>query len=146
MTRQEAEQTAFDMMTAGFNCAETLLGLAVSHLGVGADHGASMRLATCFGGGVGRSREELCGALSGAVMALGLAYGRDAADASPKVALGLAAEFRDRFRQRFGASVCREVLERLGPQENWSACKRLVADTAGMLHELFEEQRVRNPR
>ncbi len=145
MTRQEAEQTAFELMATGYNCAESMLRTAVAHLAIPAE-GGMLRMATCFGGGVGRSHEELCGALSGGIMALGLAYGRDAVETSPYAGLDLAAEFRNRFRQRFGASCCREVLDHLGPQENWAACKRLVADAAGLLHALLEEQRGKGAR
>jgi C_GCAxxG_C_C family probable redox protein len=145
MTRQEAEQTAFELMATGYNCAESMLRTAVAHMGIAAE-GVMLRMATCFGGGVGRSHEELCGALSGGIMALGLAYGRDAVEASPHAGLDLAAAFRNRFRQRFGASCCREVLDRLGPQENRAACKRLVADAAGLLHTLLDEQRAKDGR
>ncbi|UJX41084.1 C-GCAxxG-C-C family protein [Desulfovibrio sp. JY] len=140
MTRQEVEQTAFSAMSTGYNCAETILHMAISHFGL-ADAGVSTRIATCFGGGIGRSHDGMCGALSGSIMALGLAYGRDAADQPPPVGLDMAADFRKRFIARFGSSCCRELLDRFGPQQGWTACKRLVAGTAGMLHETLMEQR-----
>jgi C_GCAxxG_C_C family probable redox protein len=140
MTRQEAEQTAFASMSAGYNCAETILHMAISHFGV-ADAGVSTRIATCFGGGIGRSHEGMCGALSGSIMALGLAYGRDAADQPPPVGLDLAADFRKRFIARFGSSCCKDLLAAFGPQQGWASCKRLVADTAGMLLDSLTEQR-----
>lgn len=143
MTRHDAEQTALELMTAGYNCAETLLRVGIAQCGLDAegDGTVPLRIATCFGGGVARSHEELCGALSGSIMALSLAYGRDTAAVKPKEGLDLAATFRSRFRERFGASCCRELLERLGPQENWSGCKGLVAEAAGLLYDLVREHR-----
>ncbi|EFL52227.1 C_GCAxxG_C_C family protein [Solidesulfovibrio fructosivorans JJ]] len=140
MTRQEVEQTAVSVMSTGYNCAETILRLATDHLGIPGD-GASTRIATCFGGGVGRSHAEICGALSGAVMALGLAYGRDASDISCTQAHALASAFRQRFIEQFGSSCCATLRESLGRHEADPDCKRLVADTAGLLHEFLMEQR-----
>lgn len=140
MTRQETEQAALAMMTAGYNCAETLLQTAITHLGVDG-RGLPLRVATCFGGGLGRSKAELCGALSGSIMAISLAYGRDTPASNAREGTDLAAAFRDRFRERFGTSNCGELLAGFGPQENWSACKRLVAETAGLLYDLLEEKR-----
>jgi C_GCAxxG_C_C family probable redox protein len=58
----------------GFNCAESvLLGLCEEM------HVASPlipRIATGFGGGIGHTG-NICGAVSGAVMALGIAFGRE---------------------------------------------------------------------
>jgi hypothetical protein len=40
------------------------------------DAGHMCQLACAFGGGVGLSRQEMCGALSGGVLLIGLLYGR----------------------------------------------------------------------
>lgn len=135
MTRQETQQYALDI--SGLNCAEVLLRTGVACLGI-ASEGMPLRIATCFGGGLGRCKEELCGALAGGTMALGLAFGRDAAGDSPEAAYVAAAEFRNRFIALHGASRCRELLETFGEQEDWSACKRLMAEAAGLLYDLVE--------
>ncbi|WP_300155287.1 C-GCAxxG-C-C family protein [Solidesulfovibrio sp.] len=136
MTRQETERYAFE--TKGLNCAETLLRAGIDCLGI-QSNGTPSRIATCFGGGLGRCQEELCGALAGGTMALGLAYGRDTAGDSAETAYEAAAEFRRRFVALHGASRCRELLEVFGEQEDWSACKRLMAEAAGLLYDLVSE-------
>jgi C_GCAxxG_C_C family probable redox protein len=142
MTRDDVEQQAYERISSGCNCAESVLQTAISHCGIPSD-GTPMRIATCFGGGVGRSQDELCGALAGGIMALGLGYGRDVAGTPCDTAQDLAATFRNRFIERNGSSTCRELMAGFGPQENWSACKRLVADTAGILHDLLQKDRTR---
>lgn len=106
MTRGEAAKERFEK---GYNCAQAVL-LAFSDL-TGLDEGTAMRLASSFGGGMGRLR-EVCGAVSGMFMAAGLIYGQDDVPAhEEKVAhyamlQGLAA----RFREENGSIVCRELL------------------------------------
>ena len=66
MTRGERAQQNFEN---GCNCAQAVL-LAFSDL-TGLDEKTAMKLAASFGGGMGRMR-EVCGAVSGMFMALGL--------------------------------------------------------------------------
>ena len=136
MTRQEIEQRAFELHDGGYHCAEAVF-LAVAEARGGLAKGMSPRVATCFGGGVGRTHEELCGALAGGLMALGFLNGRDGQGENWDRAAGLAAAFREDFIARFGASACKEVLARLGEQENMAKCKRLSGFTAGLLFELL---------
>jgi len=140
MTRQEAEQYALDVISSGYNCAESVLQTAITHFQI-PSHGTPTRIASCFGGGVGRSQGELCGALAGGLMALGLCFGRDIPQASCEQAYDLGAELRKHFIKLHGTSTCCELLECFGEQENWSACKRLVADTAALVHEVIREVR-----
>jgi C_GCAxxG_C_C family probable redox protein len=139
MTRQEVEKLAFDTMSSGLNCAETVLQVTASLFEVPTD-GLVPRVATCFGGGLGRCQDELCGALAGGAMALGLLYGRDRPGGSCETAHTLAASLRQQFIERHGSSTCRALLARFGEQENWSRCKELVAVTAGMLLALVEAE------
>lgn len=57
----------------GYNCAETVLGAVAAAAGLNAP---PLRIATGFGGGVGRTG-DVCGAVTGAVMAMGWANGRN---------------------------------------------------------------------
>jgi C_GCAxxG_C_C family probable redox protein len=70
------------------------------------------RIASAFGGGVAR-QGEVCGALTGGVMAVGLLHGRDRAEEeeAKTAAYALAAEFTWRFREVNGALHCRELIE-----------------------------------
>jgi C_GCAxxG_C_C family probable redox protein len=66
------------------------------------------RIATPFGGGIGRTG-AVCGALVGGTMAIGLVYGRKAPVQSRDRAYGLAEELRSRFEEEMGTVSCREL-------------------------------------
>lgn len=138
MTRLDMEEDAFETICSGRNCAESVLAAALKGLGIG-EQAAATRIATAFGGGVGRSKDELCGALAGGVMALGLLFGRDAPGEPCEQAFALTAELRNRFIRKFGSSTCRAILERFGEQDSWEQCKRLTASAAGLLFDVVAE-------
>lgn len=66
------------------------------------------RIATPFGAGLGRSG-MLCGAVSGALMAIGLLRGRDRAGDDVRPAYDAARSLIARFRERFGEVECRAL-------------------------------------
>jgi C_GCAxxG_C_C family probable redox protein len=138
MSREEMDTLAYQAHVDGFNCAESVLLSAVRVLGLG-PQGLTPRIASCFGGGVGRTHSEICGALSGALMALGLAHGRDNPTEPRERIYALAVELRQRFLDAHGSTQCRDLLAAFGPQDNWAACKRLSADTAALLHDFLKE-------
>jgi C_GCAxxG_C_C family probable redox protein len=100
------------------------------------------RFATGFGGGIGASHCEACGALTGGIIALGWLYGRkDPCDDKQKV-YSLSAEFRTLFLKKFGSTNCEKILDILGDQENNLKCKKLTADAAGILYEILQKENV----
>ena len=94
----------------GYNCAQAVL-LAFEDV-TGLERETAARLSSSFGGGLGRMR-EVCGAVSGASMVLGLAKGySNPADAQAKRShYHLIQEFARRFRERNGSIICRELLQ-----------------------------------
>ena len=70
------------------------------------------RIATPFGGGLGL-QGEVCGAVSGGVIAIGLVYGRDDAEkrTDKDAAYRKAARFMDKFQSVNGNVRCRDLLE-----------------------------------
>jgi len=100
----------------GYNCAQSVL-LAFSDV-TGLDDKTAAMLASSFGGGIGRMR-EVCGAVSGGAMVLGLVRGyADPADREAKKAHYASVRgFADRFREANGSIVCRELLQGVGAGE-----------------------------
>ncbi|UCH77787.1 MAG: C_GCAxxG_C_C family protein [Candidatus Coatesbacteria bacterium] len=105
------------------------------------------RVATCFGGGMAR-RGEVCGALTGALLALGAVRGRDdSSDHEAKEqAYRLAAQVVEAFRHAFGEILCRELigLDLTDPRgrETYTAekiherkCVEFVAEAARLAHD-----------
>lgn len=68
------EQTACSLFRQGYNCAQAVVGAFCDEIGM--TQSAALRLASAFGGGMGRMR-EVCGAVSGMYMVLGILYGYD---------------------------------------------------------------------
>ena len=102
-----AAETAARYFDEGNNCAEAVLRTFAADSGLEAE---VVRLATGFGGGMGRAG-DVCGALSGAVMALGLRFGRLEGDdeAAKERCYAATAELRERFRAACGAVDCRDL-------------------------------------
>lgn len=93
----------------GFNCCQSVLA-AFSDL-TGLSEQASFDIGGGFGAGAGTG--ELCGAVSGAVMTLGMLTPVDPADpvGSKKRTLVLSKEMQKRFSEKFGALRCQELLK-----------------------------------
>lgn len=137
MTRNEVEERAFGLHCNGFICSEAVLTAMTEHFGF-TDGQSIPRIATAFGGGVGRTKQDMCGALAGGLMALGCLHGRSVQGEDWTRAAVLAAELRQRFVEAFGSSVCKDILETFGAQDNMMRCKRLSGQTAALLHDLIE--------
>ncbi|HEY3397344.1 MAG TPA: C-GCAxxG-C-C family (seleno)protein [Armatimonadota bacterium] len=102
-------EQAREYFAGGYNCAQATLAAYAPEFGLDAE--AALRLAAALGGGIAR-RGETCGALLGALLALGLAEG--AADPSPEAKQRIyarAGELQRRFEERFGSWRCKELLD-----------------------------------
>ena len=104
----EKQERAREVFTSGFNCAQAVLTAFCEQYGLDAKLAA--KLACGLGGGI-RSA-EVCGAVSGAVLVIGLKYGQaEPADKADKdVCYAKTVEFLDGFREHFGSIVCRDLL------------------------------------
>ncbi len=144
-------QRAQELFYSGCNCAQAVFCAFAEDMGLDPDTAA--RLASSFGGGLGRLR-ELCGALSGAELALG--YLRGYADVTDPA---LKSEHYKRvralaeaFREKNGTYICRELLKDVKttpggePEartpEFYAArpCLRLVGEAAGLLEKMLQEE------
>ena len=134
----------------GYNCAQAVF-CAFRDL-TGMEIETAARRSSSFGGGMGRMR-EVCGAVSGALLALGMLLGYDdPKDPEAKKAhYALVQEFARRFREKNGTIICRELLENVPvtpggtPEERTPEfydrrpCLQLVCDAAAMLDEMLSE-------
>ena len=102
-------ELARSLFLQGYNCAKAVV-CAFGDI-TGLDIDAAARMASSFGGGLGRLR-EVCGTVSGAALVLGIAKGyADPTDFEAKKAhYHLVQEFARRFREQNGSIVCRELL------------------------------------
>ena len=101
---------AAELFLNGYNCAQAI-AVAFSDV-TGLDNHFSARMASSFGGCMGRMR-EVCGAVSGMLMVAGLLYGYDTPgdDAHKKAHYTLVQELAGKFREQTGSIICREILK-----------------------------------
>lgn len=106
MSRKE---TAIKLFKEGYNCAQSVL-LAFSDL-TGLTNEQAALVASSFGAGMGKMR-EVCGAVSGMLMAAGLIKGyADPRDPAAKAAhYRLVQQLANDFKDQNGSIICRELL------------------------------------
>ena len=107
MEKMTLEKSA-DMLGNGFHCSQCVLSHCAQRLGMDAKQ--ALRLAAGLGGGCFHG--GTCGAVTGAVMTLGLVYGFDEPNSAEKDAclVEKVHEFEDRFEKAQGALSCKELL------------------------------------
>ena len=102
---------AAELFTQGYNCAQSVAAAFCDVTGL--DEKTAARMASPFGGGMGRMR-EVCGAVSGMLMVLGALYGYDdpgEKDRAKKAHYAMVQELAGKFRERNGSIICREILK-----------------------------------
>ena len=116
-------EKAEKLFKEGYNCAQSVL-CAFEDV-TGFERETAAKLASSFGGGLGRMR-EVCGAVSGAAMVLGLAKGySDPEDFDAKKAhYALIQEFAARFKEQNGSIICRELLSGSGASSGFTPERR----------------------
>jgi C_GCAxxG_C_C family probable redox protein len=109
MTRTER---AAVLWQKGYNCSQSVLAAFAPEFGVPED--VALKMACAFGAGIGR-QQHICGAVTGAVMAIGLKYGTgsDNPAGDKKVSYNKACLLFDEFRKLHGTVVCRDLLDGL---------------------------------
>lgn len=88
-----------------FNCAESVLRGVCHAQGIELSDIAK-KMATPFGGGIGRA-EDVCGALAGGVLAIGANIGRTMPEQDRLRSYNAAGELHKKFLERFGSTSCK---------------------------------------
>ena len=149
MTKPEK---AIEYFEQGFNCSQSVLTAFCEELNIPEDE--LLKISCAFGGGMGR-RQLTCGAVSGALMVLGMYYGRGREDDISKKTetYEKAAEFMQAFEARNGSVNCKDLLQGLSmhdPEEMKKINERNLFKTscyqyAGDAVEIVEEM-IRNSK
>jgi C_GCAxxG_C_C family probable redox protein len=102
-------EVAMEKFLAGYNCAQSVL--YAYGPGLGLDGETSLKMATGLGAGMAR-RGEVCGALTGGILVLGLKYGRGARQdrSAAEKTYEKTLELMARFEKRHGSCLCRVLL------------------------------------
>jgi C_GCAxxG_C_C family probable redox protein len=97
------------LFVGGYNCAQAILATYAEEEGL--SRAEALAVASGFGAGMGRLG-EVCGALTGAFLVLGLRYGKTAVD-DPNIKVAVyehIVAFSERFRAAHGSLICRDLL------------------------------------
>ncbi|MBA1335309.1 MAG: hypothetical protein HPY66_0931 [Firmicutes bacterium] len=89
-----------------FNCCESILKGFSEQLHI--DTGIIPRIATPFGGGIS-NRKYMCGALTGAIMVLGIKYGRDDSTQERDPSYSRTDRLVEKFVGKYGTVNCTEL-------------------------------------
>ena len=93
---------------SGFNCAQSVFAVFCKKYGV--DRNAALKMCSGLGGGFRFG--EICGAVSGAVLVIGLKYGQDIAEdkTAKDTCNHKTVEFMNLFKTNNKSVVCRDIL------------------------------------
>lgn len=93
----------------GFNCAQAVMYSFCDELHI--EKETALKLACGFGAGMGR-KEEVCGAVTGGIIAIGCKYGRGEKDdlAATELTYTKTRELMDAFALKHGSFSCRNLL------------------------------------
>lgn len=102
-------ELAKELFEKGYNCAQSVFAAFCDETGL--DLNTSLKIASSFGGGMGRLR-EVCGAVAGMFMVAGMKYGyTDPSDKKAKTKhYKLIQDLAKQFEKENGSIICRELL------------------------------------
>lgn len=143
------EKEAVEYFANNFNCSQSVFVTYAKRMGI--DEPLALRIATNFGGGARKG--EMCGAVSGALMVLGLLEGHcDSEDIrGKKRAYEISEEFMNRFIKANKSVVCRDLLgyDLSIPKEHeeiekkgsfHTVCPKMVESAVKILEEMIRDK------
>lgn len=147
MTRREKAMANFKK---GYNCSQSII-LAYQDM-IPIDKSILSKMASSFGGGMGRLR-EVCGSVSGIFLIAGILYGYDEPETGQVKAEHYARiqELARRFEEKHGSIICREMLglsvkhdvpvpeARTSEYYKKRPCAEIIGDAAEILEQYIKE-------
>ena len=147
MTRREKAMANFKK---GYNCSQSII-LAYQDM-IPIDKSILSKMASSFGGGMGRLR-EVCGSVSGMFLIAGVLYGYDEPETGQVKAEHYARiqELARRFEEKHGSIICREMLglsvkhdvpvpeARTSEYYKKRPCAEIIGDAAEIIEQYIKE-------
>jgi C_GCAxxG_C_C family probable redox protein len=106
----EKSNQAVEKFMGGYNCAQSVIYPFCEETGITED--MALKVSCGLGAGMGR-KQEVCGAVTGGILVLGLRHGRGVNDeqSATTVTYQKTRELMSRFAERNGNYICRELLD-----------------------------------
>ncbi len=98
-------EKAVECFNNGFNCAQAIISVFGEEEGL--EKKDALRLTAAFGGGIARSG-GICGAVSGALMIIGLRYAKG--KNSKEDVIFKSQDFMNKFKKHCGSLMCRDLI------------------------------------
>ena len=142
-------EKALDYFRNKFNCSQSVFTVFSPEYGYSENN--ALKVSCAFGGGMGR-QQQTCGAVTGALMAIGLKYGKGINDTEEKkqMTYSKTREFFEEFIKIHGSTNCRELLDGLDmtdPEDHNKImernlfevkCEKYVADAVIITEKLIK--------
>ena len=141
------KESALMNLKKNFNCAQSIFCTFAEDVGI--EKETALKVSACFGGGM--KCGEVCGAVTGALMAIGMKYGSsiECDETAQYLAYQKEIELINRFREKHGALLCRELFgyDTSNPEEMKKAiqeglpitvCAKVIVNTVEIAEELLE--------
>lgn len=121
------QQQAIDTFKNNYNCAQSVLSVFAQDLGISKD--SALKLSTPFGAGM-MYMQETCGAVTGALMAIGLKYGKgeNGTVEDKERAYDMGRYFVAKFSKCHGSTSCLKLLKEVN-----------ISTPEGMKHAVDKE-------
>ena len=94
-------EEAVQLFEDGYMCSQAVLAVFCEEFGLSREQ--AFKISISFGGGMRKG--EVCGACTGAIMALGLKYGENKSKSDE-----MCVKFLDSFEKENGSYICRDLL------------------------------------
>ncbi len=103
-------EEAVSCFVEGFSCSQAILSTYCTEFGL--DREKALKIATGFGGGMGRLGRT-CGTVTGAIMVIGLKYGITKIEdiGSKEKTYELVREYVDSFKNINNSTICNKLLD-----------------------------------
>ena len=144
------KQKAVDYFSQGLHCSQSVLAAFAEECGITEEH--ALKLGSCFGSGMRKG--EVCGAVTGALMVLGLLYGqKSAGDIDGRQSSNKVNDLMmNRFKEKCGSYICNDLLGcDISTKEGVQYCRdnklftefcpKMVAAAVEIVEEIILEQR-----
>ena len=142
MTKEEIK----NLFMQGIDCSQVVTGAFAEKMGMTEEQ--ARKVSSCFGGGM--MCGETCGAVTGALMVIGMVYGhsREGDQSQKEIMAAKTGEFKKLFGEKYSSCICRELLghdiSKPGEMEKvlekglmFDFCPRVVEDTIDILQKIL---------
>jgi len=147
-------QRAMELFKQGYNCSQAVLATFSDEIGI--DFETALKISSSFGGGMGRLR-EVCGAVSGMFMVVGMKFGFT----NPKDKLSKSEHYKliqqlaNNFKEKNHSIICRELLGLNTKGESYipeartqeyykkRPCIQLVGDAVDIIEEFISKEKAK---